>query len=361
MKERISSQQIFYLSIIIVMPTLILSVPASLAKDAGTAGWISIILGGSVVAILHYILLKLSLDFSNYSVIKDFKIILGPILGRIILLPYIIVIVLDTPFILLETVDFINFNMSEVNTIFFYVTISILAVYLVNNGVEVLSRMSKIVTIIMISIIIIIILFIILKSNTVDWNRLQPLKFNLKSIIKASILPMLWLIMIPNLLLMFKPYLTENKQSIKKSLYANIFVQVAIAFLFIITIITLSINLTSLSKFPVYDVTKLTIRGFEVIVFVTWVMGTFLKVSLFYFVSTKIIAELFELNNSKSILIPLAILVTAVAIFSSQNILLENILGNIIVAQLFFGYGLSLILFIVVYWLFGKRKNIKDS
>ncbi|TDX48455.1 GerAB/ArcD/ProY family transporter [Orenia marismortui] len=360
MKGKISRQQVFYLSIIIVVPTLILSVPASLAKDAGTAGWISLILGGTLAGIFHYILLKLSLNFSNQSIIKDCKIILGPIWGRIILLPYVIVILSDTIFIFIETVDYMEFSMPQINTKFFYIAINLLTVYLVYNRVEVLCRISKIAVVIMIAAVAFMMILILFRGHIVDWNRIYPLNFKFKLIIKGSLLPLLWFVMIPNLLLMFKPYLIENQKSIKKSLYGNFFIQLLIISLFIITIAAFGIDLTSALKFPVYDLIKLTIKGFEVMVFVTWIMGTFLKLSVFYFVSSKIIAELFELSSSKDMIIPLAILFTASSIFSSQNILLENILAHIVVGQLFFGYGLSLFLFIILYFVFATRSSSVD-
>lgn len=361
MQERISSLQVFCLSFIIVVPTLILSVPASLAKDVGAIGWVSVILAGLSSTIPHYILLRASTNFSNNNIIEDCISIFGSTLGKIIIIPYLVIVLFDSSFILYESIYYISFNMSGVGANNFYIAISLLAIYMVYTGIENLSRVSEVIVVIFFFTVSIITFIVVFDRGLINFARFKPQIFNPKRIIKGSILPVLWFIMIPNVLLMLKPYFVDNKKSIIGSLYCNLFIQIMMSCLFLISIITLGVDLTSKLNFPIYDVTKLAIRGFEILVFITWIMGTFLKVSLFYFIATKVIAELFQLNDYIILIIPFAILITSFSIFSYGSILLESIANYMVLGELLFGYGLTLVLFIIVYLFFGKKPKIKED
>jgi hypothetical protein len=265
-REKISNYQAFWLNLAMIMPTFVLIVPKALA-ESDKLGWVSAIFSGTSTGFLQYLLLKLSFDFSNKSVIQDCMALLGSIIGKIIILPYIFVILLDTTLILYEIVVFIKVVMPGSSYIVTSIALALLETYATYTGIENLARLSVIAMFIMIASTVLILIITIFYFDLFNFNRLKPIVFNFKSIVKGSLVSSDWFRLILTLLLIFKPYLKNKNGTIKSSLLGNLLIQLIIVILFIFSIAVFETNLTKNLSFPFYNLTKSITRGSEIIVF----------------------------------------------------------------------------------------------
>ncbi|QTL97927.1 GerAB/ArcD/ProY family transporter [Iocasia frigidifontis] len=354
-KEKISTYQVFWLSLAIVLPTLVLIVPRTLAESE-KLGWASAVLAGISTGVIQYILLKLSFDFSDKSVIQDCMSLFGSILGRIIILPFVLIILFDTTLILYEIVAFVTVVMPNTSPIIISIALAVLASYATCTGFESLTRISVIAMFIMISGTIIILIITTFNTNLFDFNRLKPVVFDLKTIIRGSIVSADWFRLILTLLLLFTPYLKNKNKALKASILSNLFIQLIIVILFIISIAVFEIDLTKNMDFPFYDLTKLTTTGNEIIIFVIWLIATTIKLAIFYFASVFSVAEWFKINNYKNILIPVSFFLTIISIFSFDTSIPAEIIGIYTSGNLLLLYFPTYIILILFYFILGFNK-----
>jgi hypothetical protein len=264
-KGKISSYQYFWLSTNMIISTIILLIPKIIIEDGREYAWIVPIVSGSTIAVIHYLILKVGCNFSNRNIIADLKDILGPFIGTILLIPYILLVLHTTSLMMLQGVEFVTFVMPNKSIVGFWIAIGLLASYLSYKGIETIARMAQF-GIIVISMAIITILMLNLLSMNKEW--LKPFAINYKKVIAASLTPAHWFLIIPNLSLIFKPYFTDNKRTIRASLLGNLVVQIMIVILFISALTTLGVDLTSALKFPFYTLSTLSLTGLETIIFV---------------------------------------------------------------------------------------------
>jgi len=314
MKEKISSEQIFCLVIAIIIPTIILWVPAVEVGLAQEAAWITVIVAGIVGLVLQYIILKLGCGFSNKSMVEDVKDIFGPVLGRMMIFPYLSMIIYDTTTLLNQLIEFIEFFMPRSFIIGIWIGITLLIVYFVYAGIENIARVALLTS----SLLIMVILIVMLLNYPNYEDRLKSILIDFNQIFKGSIYAFSWFILPSIVLLFLKPFFKDNNKAIKSSLLGSLFSQLLITILIVVCILVFDINLLSILSYPFYSLGTLIIEGLGVIIFVAWISGNIVKISLYYFISIKSIAEWFELNRWKKIIIPFSIMILAISIFKSQ-------------------------------------------
>jgi len=82
-------------------------------------------------------------------------------------------------------------------------------------------------------------------------------------------------------------------------------------------------NLLSILSYPFCSLGTLIIEGLGVIIFVAWISGNIVKISLYYFISIRSIAEWFELKRWKGLIAPFSIMILMISIFKSQVSLIQ--------------------------------------
>ncbi len=336
--EKIDKTQIFYLTLATSIPTLILSGATTLAQYGAQNGWMSVVFSGVLSALIHYLLLKLSFKFSSNSLVEDCYQLFGKFFGNIIILWYITIFLYDSTFILYEVVYYITYIMSLMNVSVIYIALSILAGYLAYSGFEVLARISKISMIIVIIMLILLMLVILFNGQFINLEHLKPIEFDAVTVFKGGIAPSNWFLLLPSFLVLFKGYYKDKDQAIKYSLLANLFIQIVIVVLFILSIVLFGGELMSKSTFPFYEIAMLTIGGIEVIVFSTWVMGSAVKLGIFYFATNQIFTNWLKLRDKRRFIIPLTILIISSAIFQFRYLLLDVIIPYVVVGEIFLFY-----------------------
>ncbi len=333
-REEINSGQAFWLVVGIIIPTIILLVPRILIHQARQIGWISILISGFIVGLLQYILLKLSFKYSHQNVVADCKSIFGPILGRIIIAPYILVIIAINLYLFYESTSFIGIVMPNAPILGFWVAIGIIASYLAYSGIETLVRVNE-VGMLFLVISVFFILIVNIKGAFAGLDHLKPVFIKYKPLVRASIVPAHWFILVPNIFLVLKPFFKNVDKTIKASLLGNLFSQFLVLILVIFSITLLGFKLINYLVFPFYTLSRLSIQGLEIVVFVAWIAGGMVKIGIYYFSSVNLIAEWFDLKDYKKIIVPFSIIIIALTILGNAISLTTATIEYIVIGFLF--------------------------
>ncbi|TDX48442.1 GerAB/ArcD/ProY family transporter [Orenia marismortui] len=348
MIERIGSIQVFFLNLSLILSTIILLIAREVVEVAGQVGWVSIIFSGLVIGFLQYFLLSFSFEFSERSIINDSKMIFGNFLGNMIIPYYILALFIILYFMMYEAIDFIGYVMPGGHNLRYWIAVALLADYLAYKGIETICRLC---TLIMIVVVLSICIIFILNYTRLDFKELSPFIIDFKKIIKGSVFVSTWFIQPSFILLLFKPFFKNSKKIIQNSILANLFIQIIVVVLVIFTIAIFGIRLTSTLNFPFYNLSRLSILGLEVVIFINWIGGSVLKVGIYYFAIAKAISEWFGLKNYKILLIPISIMNTCLVLFGINTSLVRILFKINAAISLMYVYIPLMILFTFGYLL----------
>ncbi|PRX31709.1 spore germination protein [Orenia metallireducens] len=317
MEQKTSSFQLFWISVGLILPTAVVGIPNFVVTQAGQMGWVSIIVAGTIIGLVNYIFLTLGCKFSDKGVIEDVQNIFGPILGRIITIPYIFAITITNLYLLYQSTGDIEVIMPRTPLSFFWIGMMILLVLLSYKGIEVIGRVSAV------AIFILLIGFIIITGSIftnqgIDFDNLKPFVFNFKGIFAGSIYPARLFLYHSIIVIQLKDFFSNQKRAIKAVNIANLINQLAITTLIVVFIGLLGVDLIKIIQYPFYILSTLTLRGVEVIMFIIWVLGNVLKMSIFHFVSLKLIRDWFGIRDYRKIIIPFSILILGLTLYGTQ-------------------------------------------
>lgn len=292
-------------------------------KYASINSYIGVLIS-SITSIIPLLIFIIILNYKEKLNIKE-KInhLFGKYLGTII--NYILVILF---FIISSTIIFnlSNFIVSQylydTNILYIIITLSITIYFTLNKGIETISRISQIFTLIFIFLLIIAIFSI---KKEIDINNLKPfLEHGLKGPIKASLINSL-ITTIPcfSILIIPKHNITNNNKIIKHIIIGYI---ISSIILFLISIISNSIlgeYLIQIYQYPAYiSLKKASIFNFidrvENFFSLAWILSCFIAIttSLYY------IKENINKNNKPLINIILLILLVSISykVFKNNTI-----------------------------------------
>ena len=114
-----------------------------------------------------------------------------------------------------------------------------------------------------------------------------------------------------------------NEKSWKIPLIASVISGCFFTFITILTLITFGPNLATHYTFPVLQISRtfgVNFRGIDALILTIWVVGVFQKISLWLYYPIREIGYIFKLQNYKSLLIPMIILQSILALCSPYSI-----------------------------------------
>lgn len=317
MDEKISEFEAFWIGIAVILPTIIITAPNIVIEECAGLGWASMIAVGTSMGLLNYLFLTVACNFSNKSIVDDSKEIFGAILGKVILVPYISVLIITNLFLLVLSTSYIQFVMEKASSFNLWLAISILVAYLSYSGIEVIVRSNTIGSLILLVGIVVILVTIPLVI-TINLDNLTPLIFNFKKIIAGGLYPARLFLYHSVVLIVLKPYFNKERETIKAIGLSNLVVQIVVSILVILLVAIFGKKLVVTLNFSFHNLSGLSLAGAEIITFVIWILGNILKIGMFNFAAVKLIADLFELRDYKKIVLPFTFLIFSLAIYSAD-------------------------------------------
>lgn len=308
-----------------MIPTIsgtgLLSIPAIATKLALHDMWITPILGSIPGFVTVYIVWKTFQLFPNLTPYEYSEKILGKILGKFFCLLLVIFYLHNTGLVIRQYSDFITSNVMQKSPLLaFSFSILLISAIAVRGGIEVIARSSIICTAIYLSSLLVIIFLI----NKIDVGQLLPFLENGPiPLIKGSLIHASWFTEF-YLLAFLLPFLNNKENGLKAGIRATFFLTILLFYVsfFVLTLF----GITSINQlYPVYTMFRnLSLFGFfenfEVLITASWVLGNFVKVSVFLFVTCIGIGHLFGIKDQRVLVFPVSLLILLFSYWNIPNI-----------------------------------------
>ena len=315
-KVRISKYQ---LSLLII--SFIFHAISGLGAKAKQDAWLALILAWAGGFILLAIYLYISILNPEKTLIEILKDIFGKYLGSFLAILYLWYFIHLASIVLSHLGDFtVNELYPQTPKLFIIISIVLPIIYILRNGLEVISRTNEIFG--PITIFIIILLFFIM-FPLYDLNNLKPfLAKGIKPVIRSSFSLLAFPFGEIVLFLMIFPYLNNKKVLFKTSFLSYFFIGF---FLFIIIISNLMIlgpDMYSRYLFPNIISTRINpLINLTPLVVLTVLVGGGVKIVICAYATITGICQLFNLQSYKLFVIPVSIIIISLSIWLYDNVI----------------------------------------
>lgn len=322
-KGRISALQMSMMIYPTIVATAILSVPSVTARYAKNDLWLSPIVASILGFMTVYIAYKLYQLYPKQTLIQYSEKIIGRFGGKFLATLFLFFYIQITGQITRAYAEFV------VGSFLFHTPISIvmssmifLSALILGGGLEVLGRAAQLFFPIFVFPLIFLIILIF---PDFEFKNIFPiLAEGVKPPLKGAIVPSVWFsefFLISFLL----PYVSDSK-NIKK--YAMITVLAVMMTLVMVNLIVYSVlGQTTASRFyPLMQIARyISIADFfehlESVVMAIWVVGAFIKISVFYYSAAIGTAQWLNLSDYRLIVWPLGIIIMAFGFWSLPDVM----------------------------------------
>ncbi|OLO42916.1 spore gernimation protein [Alkalihalophilus pseudofirmus] len=360
-KGKISSAQMAIMMHPTIVATGLLLVPSITALKAGRDMWISPIWGSLIGFLVVFIAYQLHKHFPKETIIEYSEHIVGRIPGKVIGFLYLFFYLHVNGIILREYAEFImGIFLLKTPPLVIMGSMTIVCAFAVRGGLEVVARTAQLFLPVVILLWLLIIIFL---TPDLDPTKMLPIfeKGIIPSILGAAA-PTAWFS--EYLLIAFMlPYVTDKEKGL---LWGNLSV-LSVVFILVLTNLSalfLFGEITSDLLYPVMNAGKyIKVAEFfthlESIIMSIWILGTFIKISVFYYALALGTAQWLKLSEYKFVVLPLGFLLVTVAIWSAPNLIdLKSFLGT---SSVFYLLSIQVVLpFFLLLTVF-LRKKVKQK
>ncbi len=324
MKEKISSIQLAFLVINFTIGSALIFLPSSIVNHSKQDGWISAILSSLIGAVFAFIIVSLIKRFPNKNFMEILEFLLGKWFGRLIGLFYSWFFIHLAALVLRNGVEFVKINfMPNTPMAVFSLAFGIIILYTSLSGIEVISRVNDI--ILPISLIGIW-LTIILMLPIIEPDKISPILANgIKPILRGTYpalgFPFAELVIFT----MIIPFVNKQKNITKIFVGSQLFAGITLFFIVLITIMVLNIYPTEISLFAPFNVARLISIGdflsrLEILISMSFIISIGTKLTISFYAGTLAIAQVFQLMDYRSIIIPLVIITVSFSFLLEEDI-----------------------------------------
>ena len=322
--EKISSRQFTVLVFWYTIGTTILVIPSGLAATAKQDAWIGVIAGIILNIAIVFVFIKIWSKFPDLSYIGICKKVLGKYFGKVLAVNFIFYSLFGSAAVLFYVGDFVTTNILVGTPIsYIHILYAVVVIMGVKLGIEVIARTAEI---FLPWFIFLYLLFVIMIGPNVKFELItpvfdsgvKPILQNAMSVAGTASLPFLSFLMI-------FPKVNNFKEAKKGFYVATIIGGLFILIITFLSITVLGPELTSRNMYPTYVLAKkINIGNFlqriEIIIAIIWIFSSFFKLTIYYYGLTVSIAELFNIQNYRSLCYPLGVIVVVVSLFIYPNI-----------------------------------------
>lgn len=308
-KGKISSLQLAIIMYPGILATGFISLPVITALYAQNDLWLTGILSSVVGLLTIYLSIRLHELYPKQTVVEYSVRILGSIPGKIIGMIYFLVLVHFVGIISREYAEFVTGNfLAKTPILLILSSIVLLSAFAVRGGVEMLARCAVIFT----PIFIIPLFFLLFLFPDLDLKNLFPiLSRGLVPVLKGSATPQAWLSEF-FMMTFFLPYLTNPDKGKKTALLTLIFIIASMTYVNLISLFILGIDIGD-KVYPILIVFRYIrvgeiLENLESLLLAMWVVGNFVKISVFFFSAVLSFAQTFKLTDYRTVIFPIGIL-----------------------------------------------------
>lgn len=319
-KGKISAFQMALMIEPTVVATGVLVVPSVTAKVAGRDMWISPIFGSIVGFFSLFIVYQLHKHYPEKSIIQYSGDIIGRIPGKTFGLIFLFFLLHSSGIITREYADFIIAAfLPRTPMIVVMGGMILVCAFTVLSGLEVLGRAAQVFVPIFMAPPL---LFILLIPDLKLENIVPIMEHGMMPSLQGAVIPQGWFSEV-SLISMFLPFLTDREKGRKWGIISVIVIMLHLLITNIVCLLLYGESVISYA-FPVlFAFRYISVAGFfehlEAVVVIIWVMGAFIKISVFYYVLVLGTAQWLNLSDYRPIVFPIGFLVCLVCIWVAAN------------------------------------------
>ncbi|MBD3920763.1 endospore germination permease [Paenibacillus sp. PR3] len=318
---KISPIQIACLLLMAVLSTSMLSAPAAIFSEAGRDMWISAIIAPVSGFILISTVVALHRLFPGRNLIQYSVTVLGAPAGKTIGLLFLLNALILNGNQTRQFIDFVSMNyFTRTPSIVFTASLTLLTALAIRSGVEVIARIARLLTPIIILIILIIILPL---TYTINLERLLPvMEHGFIPIAQGTLALNIWYSMFVYLTF-FLPHVESNKRMQRWGWISVTTVALCLFFTFVYTIGIMGSALGAFT-YPFMVITRYT-QAFEFLahldslVMLFWVLDVFLRACLTYYCVVIGFAHFLGLKDHNPLIFPVGLLIMCFTYWSFPN------------------------------------------
>ncbi len=297
--SKISSRQAVFLITTVIVPTSILFLPHMIYVAAKRDAWLSVLAITLFGLGVGDIIGRLGRRFPGQTVVQYSRRLLGPVLGGAVGLVYAGFFIYINAFVVREFSEMLVTNYyKETPQVVFVLGIVFVAVYIVWYGLEVLTRVND-----MVLPLVLIMLGVLLITSVpiAEPENLLPVLDNgvgpvLQGAVPAAVFfdeTVIMLVLISNLT---RP--AEARVAIAKAVLLVGLIQLLV----VVTVVTVLGTLTENQLYPTLHLARHLrvgpyLANVDPLILLIWILGGFLKVTIFHYCATICAAQLLGLSG----------------------------------------------------------------
>lgn len=302
---KISTKQLFFLIIFFEHGSALV---VGLGGGADRDAWIAVLLGMLSGICLFFLYDRLYKYYPDEPLTSYVQKILGPFLGRIVAVMYLVYFLYISARVLRDFGEFL-IAFSYVDTPLFIISTLMMMtmVYAVYKGFEVIARTGEL-FFALLYLLAIPGFILIIASGLVDLSNLKPILENgwkpvLKTLVTSTIyFPFGEMVVF----LMLLPYLKDKSKSTIAGISAILLSGINLTLTMVINISVLGLDLFERSQFPLLGtIQRIEVANFlerlDVFFMVYLILGGFFKISIFFYAVLIGTAELFKFKDYKKL------------------------------------------------------------
>ncbi len=320
-KGRVSAFQMAVMMYPTIVATAILNVPSITGKYAKNDLWLSPILASIIGYMTVYLAYKLHQLYPKQTVIQFSEHILGRFAGKTLSFLFIFLYIQSTGQIARSYAEFI------VDSFLFNTPISLiiasmvfLCALIVSGGLEGLGRAAQLFFPIFFlpQLVLIILVF-----PDFEFKNIFPiLEEGVMPSIKGAIVPGGWFTEF-FLISFLLPFVADGKKGLKHGMMTVFAVMLTLVMVNLIVLFVLG-QTTASRVYPLMQVARyISIAGFfehlESVVMAIWIVGAFVKISVFYYAAALGTAQWLNLSDYRPVVWPIGILIVEFSLWSLPN------------------------------------------
>ncbi|MCZ8515649.1 endospore germination permease [Paenibacillus filicis] len=322
-KAKISAFQLAMIMYPTIVVTAILLLPSMIAKFAHRDMWLSPIWAASGGVFIVWVCYRLHQLYPGQSMIQYAQHIIGRIPGKAVGVILLLFFLQLNGYIIREFGEFmISLFFPKTPILVVMGSIVLVAAYAVRGGMEVLGRCASVFAPMV--LILFLMLLVLLIPNMKPRNWLPCLENGIQPTLIGAIVPMGGWFGEFCLVSFLFPALKEGERGFKWSLLTVLFVTLTMV---ITNLATLSIygNLMESIHFPVILASRYVqladfIEHVESLVMAIWILGVFVKVSMFLYAAVVGTAEWLNLSDYRLLVLPVALICLPLSVWLAPNL-----------------------------------------
>ncbi|MFJ2046836.1 endospore germination permease [Paenibacillus taichungensis] len=363
-KDKITIRQFTLLTFLVMVGDMILIYPSLVTTLGKQDAWICSFLSQPIGLFIIWILYKLQQTYPELSLIEICKKLLGPWIGSVLSAGYLFYFAIGAAICIREVGDFMTtqiYLQTPIRVILIMLMCSL--IWGLMKGLQTMGATSELLTPIV--FVFMVLLFVGLLPK-IDVSHLQPI-FNIsrvhliETVIRGSFTAFGELLV----LTMILPYVMRGPHLKRDLLLATFCGGLLLCVLLLFSLMVVGPFLTQHNIFISYTLSqKINIGNFferiEAFMATAWLIATYFKSLLYMFAFVIGLAQLFQLKTYKPLILPSSLLMFALAILISPNVIfyIETIMPAWVDWDITCSFIIPLLLLLVHRIRFGKnRKN----